>query len=240
MKNTAIRLSVKFFTEVKDFELDSTGRVKAPSSYKITIMKNLEEILGGGMTGEEIEGHFDAFKKKHPKPKEAYDIDDIFKWLGVSATKKEVVHDPNNLMKPGAFYYHPALQVAPGPPIVHQLDDGSFVSSYDNEPFFLEMKDSFTYEDLVDYFHEVMGLKGEGYKQRDVGAFKHMMKSHDLDAMLYTIDAARFYAEDYSKPLPKNPFDVRDYIDEGEATLEGRKNTCYMEGLDRVIPRSAQ
>lgn len=238
MKNAAIRLSLRFFDEVKQLDKDDTGKIKAPNSYKTSIMENIEQLLAGGLDEGTLGSYFEAYVKEHPSPKEAYNVDDVLKFLGVESKRKEIKRDPNNLMHPNAFYYHPVLQLTPPPPVVRQLDDGSFVSSYEEEDFFLEMKDSFTYEDLVDYFHKVMNISGEGYRQRDVGAFKHLLKSHSLDEVLYTIDASRFYAEDYSKPLPKNPFDIRDYTDEGASVLDERKNTCYMEGLDRVIPRN--
>lgn len=235
--SNAVRLSIKFFEEIKGFGHDSTGKVKAPDSYKLMVMKNIEEVLAGGMSSETMEDYLKRYKEEHEAPEEAYLFDDILSHFKVQARKRIVKRDPNNLLEPGKFYYHPALQVAPPPPVVFQLDDGTFQSSYETEEFFLEVKESFTFEDLTAYFYKVMGLDGQGFKERDMGAFKHIMKSYDVDTILYTIDAALFYAEDYCKSLPKNPFDIRDYIDEGQYNLEERKNTCYMEGLDRVIPR---
>ena len=238
MLNEAIRLSIKFFEEIKGFGRDSTGKVKAPDKYKVTVMANIEQLLEGGMTTQDLEGYLNKYKTEHPSPNEAYNIEEILKFFNVDAKKGIVQRDPNNLLKPGEFYYHPALQVAPPPPVLYQLDDGTFVSSYDNEEFFLEIKEKFTVEDLVQYFYNIMGLDGEGFRERDMGAFKHILRSYDLDTVLYTIDEARFLSEDLSKPIPKSPFDIRDYIDEGAMVLEERKNTCYMEGLDRVIPRT--
>ena len=238
MANETIRLSIKFFEEVKRFDKDNTGKVKAPDKYKLSVMSNIEQILAGGMDANELESYFEQYNIQHEAPSEAYSVDDILKFLKVNAKKTVVERDPNNLIEAGKFYYHPALQVAPPPPTVIQLDDGTFQSSYDVEEFFLEIKESFTYEDLVAYFYKVMGQSGEGFKVRDVGAFKHIMQSNDLDIVLYTIDEARFLAEDLSKPIPKNPFDIRDYMDSGFDVLEERKNTCYREGLDRVIPRA--
>lgn len=238
MLNEAIRLSIKFFEEIKGFGKDNTGKVKAPDKYKVSIMANIEQILEGGMTIQELEGYLNGYKENHPSPHEVYNIDDVLKFFNVSAKKAVVQRDPNNLLKAGEFYYHPALQVAPPPPVITQLDDGSFVSSYDTEEFFLEIKEKFTVEDLAQYFYSVMGIDGEGFRERDIGAFKHILRSYDLDTVLYTIDEARFLAEDLSKPVPKSPFDIRDYFDEGAMVLEERKNTCYMEGLDRVIPRT--
>lgn len=238
MLNEAIRISIKFFEEIKGFGKDSTGKVKAPDAYKVSVMNNIEQVLAGGMKATELELLMDEYKSLHEKPEEAYSIDDILSFLQVNAKKKVVQRDPNNLIQAGKFYYHPALQVAPPPPMVIQLDDGTFQSSYETEEFFLEIKESFTYENLVEYFYRVMEHDGVSFKERDLGAFKHILRSYDLDVVLYTIDEARFLAEDLTKPIPRSPFDIRDYFEEGMSVLEDRKNTCYMEGLDRVIPRT--
>lgn len=235
----SIRLSIKFFEEVKGFEKDSTGKVKAPDNYKMAVMNNIESLLKGGMDSNQLESYFTRYKQEHSEPQEAYSVDDILSFFTIKASKKEVKRDPNNLLEIGKFYFHPELQIAPPPPTVVQLDDGSFVSSYESEPFFLEVRETFTMEDLVDYFYKRMGINGVGFKERDIGAFKHIMRSYDLDTILYTIDAAKFFAEDLLKQIPKSPFDIRDFVDQGMEILEGRKNTCYMEGLDRVIPRQA-
>jgi hypothetical protein len=238
MLNEAIRLSIKFFEEIKGFGKDSTGKVKAPDNYKVSVMANIEQILEGGMSVKDLEHYISEYKRVHEAPQEVYSIDDILKFFNVNAKKSVVQRDPNNLIQAGTFYYHPALQVAPPPPTVIQLDDGTFESSYETENFFLEIKESFTYDDLVDYFYKVMGNDMQGFKERDIGAFKHILKSYDLDLVLYTIDESRFQSVDLNKPIPKSPFDIRDYFEFGELVLEDRKNTCYMEGLDRVIPRT--
>lgn len=238
MQAEAIRLSVIFFEYVKGFKKDIHGRVNAPENYKLKVMGNFKEVLAGGANAQELERMMHEYREDHDKPQEAYNIEDILKYYKINPKKKVVKRDPNDIMEEGKFYYHPELQIVPPPPVIRQLDNGDFVSSYDEEDFYLEMKDKYTLENLVDYFHKRMEIKGEGFKDRDIGAFKHILKSYDLDTVLYTIDQARFVAEDLSKPIPKTPFDIRDYFDEGTGMLEDRMNTCHMEGLNRVIPRA--
>jgi hypothetical protein len=241
MINEAISLSIMFFKGLKKFPSDEQGKVKAPEKYKLLIMENFEQLLNGGESPKVLAQYMKRYSEEHPSPQEVYNMEDILNYFKVAYKKSEVKRDPNNLLEPGKFYFHPALQVAPPPPVVYQLDDGTFKSSYDDEPFFLEIKESFTWDDLVGYFYKVMELDGEGFKDRDMGAFKHIMKGNvNLDLILYTIDEARFQAEDVGKPRPKNPFDIRDYMDEGATVLEDRMNTCYMEGLDHVIPRASK
>jgi len=237
MQNEAIRLSIFFFEEVKKFGKDMTGRIQAPDHYKNHIFHQVQQLLAGGTSPSLLSSLLQEYAQKHPSPQEVYDIEEILHYFQVDVRKGEVTQDPDNLMQPGVFYYHPALQVAPPPPTIIQLPDGSFQSSYEQEEFYLEMKDRFTLDDLVDYFYRKMEITHE-FRERDKGAFRHLLKSFDLDTILYTIDEARLVAEDLGKLLPKSPFDLRDYLEYGIAILEDRKNTCYMEGLDHVIPKS--
>lgn len=241
MNNVAIRLAIRFFKEVKNFEADAEGRVKAPDAYKNKVMHEIDSILAGKtVTEQQLDDYITQYKKLNELAHEAYGMTDILKYFDVRARKVEVKADPNNILRSGTFYYHPALQVAPPPPMIVQLPDGTFEASYESDEFFLEIKEKFTYDDLVDYFMYRMELSESGQKERYIGQFKHILKKVDIDVLLYTIDEARALAEDLDKMKPKNPFDVMDYIEEGIVVLEERKNTCYMEGLDRVIPRGTK
>jgi hypothetical protein len=237
MINDAIRLSIKFFKEIKGFSEDAQGKVKAPDAYKVSVMKNLEQLLAGGTSVKEIETLMNRYKTTHPSPKDVYSIDEILSYFKVKAEKQEIKRDPNNLLEHGKFYFHPALQIVPPPPTIIQLPDGTFQSSYETEEFFLEIKECFTLSDLVDYFYKVMEIDVD-FKERDMGAFKYVLKSYDIDAVLYMIDEARAVSEDMGKSNPTSPFDIRDYAESAIAILEDRKNLAYMEGLDRVIPRN--
>lgn len=241
IQTEVIRLSIKFFTEIKEFGYDEQGKVKADEHYKLKIMDNIAEYLNGGMHPDELRWFMDRYKEQFPDYKQTYDIDEIIGFFGVQVEKKSLKKDPDNLLEPGRFYYHPLLQIAPPPPTLTQLPDGSFKASYEDEEFFLEIREKFTLDDLVDYFNQVMDRKNASFtRERDKGAFRHLLKRYDLDTILYTIDEARALAEDLNKSIPKNPLDIEDYIEDGAAILEERMNTCYMEGLDRVIPRSKQ
>lgn len=237
MNNDAIRLSIKFFKDIKGFEEDVNGRIKAPDDYKNRIMNEVDQILAGGTSAEQLEQCMTHYSMECENAHEAYSMQEILKYCKVKARKVEIKIDPNNILKRGTFYYHPMLQVAPPPPVIVQLEDGTFESSYETEEFFLEIKENFTYDDLAEYFLYRMEIEDAGMKDRFIGQFKHILKKVDIDLLMFTIDEARALAEDLDKPKPKNPFDVMDYLEEGLVVLEERKNTCYMEGLDRVIPR---
>ncbi|MEK1828902.1 hypothetical protein AAAC51_07075 [Priestia megaterium] len=114
-------------------------------------------------------------------------------------------YDPENLLTLGQFYYHPRLQVVPPPPVLDIKDDGTINSSYEEEPFYLEIVDKMTVQDLLDYFYYKANVKPqEAVKARDIGAFEHLLKFWDVDFILYLIDESVVVSLDYGRPIPKS------------------------------------
>lgn len=237
MNASVIRLSSDFLTKVKGFEKDSKGKVKASARYKNVMLNNIAELMAGGHTEQELQGYMDLWLNSNNNPEDIYKMDDLVVYAGTKVRKAKVVVDPENIIKAGQFYYHPKLQRSPNPPKLKIHSDGSIEEEEETEPFYLEIIDSFTYQDIAAYFHEKMGRSAESVEERDIGAFKHLLKTMDLDHVMYTIDASRFMCEDIQRPLPKRPFEIKDFADEGQGVLDDRKNNSYMEGLNRVIPR---
>lgn len=233
-----VRLSIKFFEEVKGFKRDARGRIEANDGYKESVSKSVDQILAGGMKPQELDRLMTEYITTHPTPQETYNVDDILKYMKVTAKKVEVKVDPDNLLMRGQFYCHPQLQIAPPPPVIEILPDGTFKASYEEDPeFYLEIKDKYTIDDLLDYFYSRTGIKPKSRK-RDRGGIEYLLRIADLDLILYSIDEASVMYIDTNGQPPRNPLDVQDYFDAGEAILEDRKNTLEMEGLNHVIPRS--
>lgn len=235
-----IRLSVKFFTDVKGFKKDSRGRVEANDNYKKSVSKSIETILAGGMAASELEKLMDEYRTSHPTPQDAYNVDDILTFMNIKAQKGTVVQDPDNLLVRGKFYYHPQLQVTPPPPVIRFNPDGTFEASYETEPeFFLEIKDKYTADDLLDYYYKRTETKSNPkFRKRDRGAMDYILRLEELDVILYSIDEAAVMHMDVNGQAPRGPLDIQDYFHYGAALLEDRKNTLEMEGLNHVIPRS--
>lgn len=236
--NDAVRLSIKFFAEIKGFKKDAKGKIEANNDYKIAVSKAIDAIIAGGTSAEELSKLMDEYKATHPAPHEAYGVEDILKYMNIQAKKGVIKEDPTNLLVRGKFYYHPQLQIVPPPPVVKILNDGTFIASYEEDPtFYLEMKEKYTLDDLLDYFYERTGIQSKNRK-RDKGSMEYILRLNELDIVLYSIDESSVMYMDKNCRPPRNPLDLQDYFEDGEAILEDRKNTLEMEGLNYVIPRS--
>lgn len=231
----AVKLSIKFLTEIKSFPKNDKGVVQAPDQYKDIVWKSFEKLLTQGYTGEAMIEAMDTYKTSHPTPTEAYSMEEIVKFLELAPQSKAVKkkHNPDNLLEAGRFYYHPALQIAPPPPLIEVNPDGTFKASYEEDEFFLEIKDEFTLDDLIAYYHKrIPSGKKRRNLESDRGSFKFLLKSYDLDVILYCIDESAI-----SEYLPATVFDIEDHAETAELILEDRKNTLFEVGLDHVIPR---
>lgn len=234
----AIELSILFFEKVKEFEKDGQGKIKTKGHYKFTVMTDIQELLAGDMSYNSLRNAIITYvKSKPPKLTETYTVSDILKALRLPYKKGIQKVIPDNLITSSKFYYHPELQLTPPPPTMTQLDSGEFHRVY--EEFYLEIKEAFTLDDLVHYFYRRVGvLDMHTTLERDKGAFRHILKSNEIDFVLHLIDEAYTQAVDRGAALPREPFAIQDYTEQARLVYENRKNTCYEGGFDRVIPRN--
>jgi len=237
MANDTIALCIQFFEQVKQFGKDANGKIMAPGHYKAAVMKDIDELMAGNMTFQKIHEAITTYVNRGPeKMKETYLVSHLLEAERIPYQKGVKQHNPDNLLMPMKFYYHQALQITPPPPVVVQLPDGSFHSSY--EPFYLEIRESFTVDDLVDYFYSKAAMTASTTRDKDKGAFRHMLKTYDVDFLLHLIDEAFAQALDRGAQIPHEPFMIQEYVAETHLVYENRKNICYEGGFDRVIPRT--
>ncbi|WP_257146728.1 hypothetical protein [Priestia megaterium] len=238
MNNHMIVLSSKFLHEIKEFEYGSHGKIDCDPNYKKEVINDIGEILAGqSVTAAQLN---DLFEKEKDNPQKAlfYKPCNILESHKIKFIRKPY-SDPDNLLVLGQFYFHPRLQVTPPPPMLQINDDGTINASYEDEPFFLEIIDKITKKDLVEYFYSKMNAVPQpATLNRDIGAFEHMLRFWDVDFILYLIDEAFAVSFDNGRPMPKSPLDIQHFEEEALAVYEARKNTCYEEGLDRVLPRA--
>lgn len=238
MNNNSLKLASKFLREVKSFPDNDTGKIDCSVQYKNEVLKDVSEILTGkSVSYVQLVGLFD--KTKDLENRESfYKPCDILEHYKIPF-KRGTGSDPANLISINRFYYHPRLQLVPPAPKLKIDDDGTITSSYDSEEFFLEMIDSFTLRDLVDYFYsKTNSFVPSVNLVRDIGAFEHLLQFWDVDFILYLIDEAFAYSSDKGRPVPSSPLRIREYDEKALHVYESRKRISYEEGLDRVLPRT--
>ncbi|MES9681735.1 hypothetical protein ABWK22_02220 [Gottfriedia acidiceleris] len=238
MNNHMIILASKFMHEIKGFEKDTHGKINCEPNYKKEVINDIGEILAGqSVSAKELNDLFDK-EKDNPQKGLFYKPSSILDANKIAYVRKPY-YDPENLLVPGQFYYHPRLQATPPPPMLEIADDGTIKASYDDEPFYLEIIDKITKRDLVDYFYsKTNAATPESTLSRDIGAFDHMLRFWDVDFILYLVDEAFACSLDNGKPMPKSPLDIQNFEAEALSVHEARKVICYEEGLDRVLPRA--
>ncbi|UOE58240.1 hypothetical protein IRB79_27350 (plasmid) [Cytobacillus oceanisediminis] len=233
-----IILATRFLQDIKEFPVDAHGKITCEPRYKKEVIHDIGELLAGeSVTAKEMG---ELFRKEKDNPNKAlfYKPSSLLESKGI-AIKRKPYREPDNLLVPGQFYFHPRLQATPPPPVLQIFDDGTFKASYDEEPFYLEIIDKITVRDLVDYFYaKFYSVCPDSHYSKDAGAFEHMLKFWDVDFILYLVDEAFACALDSGKELPKSPLDIQQYEAQAAAVYEARKNTCFEEGLDRVHPRT--
>lgn len=234
----SVKLTNAFLNHVKNIE-KVNGKFELESSYKKMILLNARDLV--------INNSFDLLLKiivedsKDFIIKEietSYNISDYIQRFSLeNINHSKVPYKDGELMKFGKFYYHPKLQRSSKPP-KFILDEGMNLIEVPGEDFFLENIDSFTIDDLTNYF--IIATKRSDVLPTNFNDnFYKLVEFYGLDLTLYMIDYAVDYANDEGIPMPKSPQYLIDNSNlSGAITIyESRKNACYEEGLVSEIER---
>lgn len=194
---------------------------------KLAIIHEFEKLLLHGWTLEEIQRTLRAFMIKYPD-----DRPDIAKLF------KKVDSSRQNLLKQGSFYYHNQLRIVPGAP-VRELDYNTGEIKKIEEEFFLEMRASYTIDNVIDYYIDQLNLT-PSYQERSrfIGALKYLLKQYNIDLLLFMIDqAANHLVYDDKSRRDYNPLNLSDYRGYAEQTLNHKRTETKLSGDDRIVPR---
>ncbi|MNP02927.1 hypothetical protein D3C76_947930 [compost metagenome] len=140
-----------------------------------------------------------------------------------------------NLLDPGEFYYHNVLRITSKPPKRHlDIDSGEIVTI--NDVYFLEMRDSFTAEDLVEYYCKQFNIKIHRQEQaRFAGAFQWLLKMDDIEIILFMIDYAANLCNSEDYPPPRTPMDVRKYRREAMEVRNLKATEAVLSGGNQIV-----
>lgn len=227
--NTAsVILAKLFLEEVRDFEKDSKGVVKADNSYKLAIIDDAYNIL-------KENDYYDIKNKMinyEGKKKSFYNLSSF---LEVSPGDHR---EKDELITLGRFYLHPKLQESPKPPRkIYNREEGTF--SLDKaEDFYLEIVESFTVRDLLAYYyikHEQDPIPGTSHLTQ----MKNLTMSYDLDMVLFLIDssAMKRNREDEGEFPASTPAFLPEHQKEAKELYIRRVNYMKEGGLNNIVPR---
>ena len=141
----------------------------------------------------------------------------------------------NSLVKRNHFYYHHALQLVPPPPRVRNNQEII-------EPFYREIRISFTMKDLIDYFYRTLNIDPFLRNDRHDGAqfskmlndFARLRPIEPLDFVLALIDYAKATNMFIAKPFDlENGNAVADTLDKLKRNMAEAK----LKKADRIIWR---
>ena len=201
--------------------------VSDDKATKKEVIIEMAYLLAEGWTDKEIATHLDKFRASNPG--KVPDLKLIFK----DKERKET-----NLLMPLKFYYHNELRVLPPPPVVDvDYNTGEFkkvVSDY-----YLEMKASFTINDLYEYYLTKDGLyeKATMNPNRVLGSLSWLVNKFPLDQVLFMIDIAYDIITTNDKPPLSTPMEIQDYFQKSADALNQKVTESKIAGDGKIVPK---
>lgn len=234
--NQLILLVEKFLSDIKKAPRLSRGRFDVTDDYKLALMEDTAYILAGDLDYRAIANTMDQVKnKKHIE--KSYNLSDILEDI-TSFQKGSLAISAEELIQLGRFYYHPLLQETAKPAkYVMNQEDQSY-EKVEEEPFFLEVRTTFTLDDLVDFF---LHMNQDDYPNRKgiKTQFQNILPRYGLDLVLYMIEASVLPNENGTVHLPKTPrfLENTEIISEGKRLLANRYRDFKEENIYGIIPK---
>lgn len=236
LNTQAQSLTELFFQKVKQAEKDASGKFPGTLSYKKTVMEDSYNCLSSGFSFDEL-----VFFMNQSQPDDAtsYNLSEYIKRKGFSTkpvVKKTQVRKPNECIEIGTFYYHPLLQLTSRPPRFQLNPKTMEFEKIPLEPFFLEIKDSFTIEELTNYYIKETGVDAT-YPPRYYSQFTKLISIYGIDLTLYLIDASVWKSLDEQEPMPIVPSFMQSNVQEAKEMYMNRKEIAREGGITHVCPR---
>ena len=239
MNNDAIDLTEAFLRKVKGMKKETNGKYPLSDTYKRSVLKDALSLLHAGQEKQSILNWIEACTGT-PEERAVYNIKEYLtlKVKGFTVIQPQVSYQKTNeCIVPGQFYFHPELQLT-SPPMRFLFDSETMsVVETTSEPFFLEIKDSYTAEDVLDYFQKETGIELLR-PQRYVKQILQMVEDHGLDLVLYLFDAGPGFCQEEGLPLPTVPVFYEEFLPRAKEMYERRTNDSKEANLDHVHRRT--
>lgn len=229
-------LAESFLKNVKQLPLTPDGKYNCQPAYKGRVLSEAEGVLRRGIPTDFLLKLF----KQHGFSN-TYSILSFLKEQEIELPNQEVfVRPEDELIQYGVFYHHPHLHDTSAPPI-HVLDWQTMeMTIQEVEPFYLEIVDSFTTEDLARHFLKSLNLLDELHQvPRIKKFFEPLVKQYGLDIVLYMIDEWSDTIKEGDDTPSVNTFRLMDYSQQAKERLNRRKDIAMEGGLMHVRPKEA-
>lgn len=197
--------------------------VKLSGDDKKTIHHEVRKVLAKGWCADEIMKMFKEAKRKRPS----------FQSLKLSCLFTAKSRKKLNLIHPDVFYYHNDLRLTCAPPR-REVDYDSGEVKVINEPYFLEMKASYSVDDLVYYFQRQTNSK-KGDPNRLKGSFGYLLKSYKVEEILYMIDVMVNTCLSEDMPLPDSPLDCQKHYKDAMKMRDNKRTETILAGGKKVV-----
>jgi hypothetical protein len=204
----------------------SLFKKKATKEFRRTVKNDIKELLANGWCADEI---IKVIQQKHRSKPDVNNMYPSF-WFATKRPKKR------NLLTPGKFYYHNDLRLT-SPPPKRELDyDTGEIKIVSNVPYFLEMKASYTIDDLIRYYAKQFRIKitKEDWS-RYQGSFNWLLKNYKLETILFMIDATVNHCEAEDLPVPSTPLEIRNYYREALEAKNAKKTEAVLSGGNKIV-----
>lgn len=193
---------------------------KLTKEQKKTIHQQIKTLLSDGWCYSDIYRIFHTTKHKPT--------------LYVTHLFKGKKPKEKNLLKPGKFYYHNDLRLTSKPPKrVIDYDTGEI--KIINEPYFLEMKASYSINDLIHYYIRQTGQGNEQDIPRYLGSFQWLLKHYTVEEILFMIDIMVNMQKSEDLPPIQSPLDIQKYYREAKEIRQEKKTETVLSGGNKIV-----
>lgn len=214
------------------FILNRTPHDKITTELKRMLINDLSDLLNNGWTDTDIVNVLSKVTVFNISDTVSLHDLNLFK----NVNKKE-----ENILKPFRIYYHSELKIVPRPvKIDFDYNTGEIIRSH--EEYFLEMKSSYTIDNLIKYYISKTNLSNDILliPSKIKGALNWLLKNYDLEVILYMIDIANDHITSLNLNPLNNVMDLQEYYTKAIETLMIKSTESKANGDDKIVPRKRQ
>lgn len=202
------------------FDYINKNYTEISNNDKINIIKTIKGVLNDGAITNDID------KKIQSSSGSDQNYISFFK----------SIRPAGNLLDQSKFYFHNELRLLPGPPKrIWDINSGEIVSV--TEEYFLEMRASYTIEDVIAFIRKKEFLAKTLFDiNRAKGSITFLLKKYDIDFLLFLLDTANDIYSSKQK-FARSLVEISEFEDEARENYERRITESKINGDCKIVPK---